>query len=162
MKHWNERPIEIRNLLNPAFCGVVLFRALAGFQGEDGKGMPFSLSFLVLPLCLHRQSRETLQHGNRSYFLKVVADHPELQVGFGRRCTDVLPFTLEALGLLMHVGTLTVQPDGCLLSYSDGVRKTISGTSETVACQRVATFLGKEFARIGDRATIYTTLGVRP
>ena len=83
MKHWNERPIEIRNLFNPGFCGLVLFRAVAGFHEVDEGGMPFSLSLLILPLCLHRQSRETLQRGNRSYFLKVVAEHPELQVGLG-------------------------------------------------------------------------------
>jgi hypothetical protein len=161
VKHWNERPIEIRNLFNPGFCGLVLFRALAGFHEVDERGMPFSLSLLILPLCLHRQSRETLQRGNRSYFLKVVAEHPELQVGLGRRCTDVLPFTFEALGLLMHLNTLSVQPDGRLLP-GDGVRKTIRGSAETVACERVAAFVGKEFARIGDRSTIYTTLGVRP
>ncbi|MCF6122066.1 hypothetical protein EN904_26915 [Mesorhizobium sp. M7A.F.Ca.CA.001.07.2.1] len=162
MKSWSERPIEIRNLFNPAFCGLVLFRALSGFEEEAKEGMPFSLSLLILPLCLQRQSRETLQRGNRGYFLKVVAEHPELQVGFDRRCTDILPFTFEALGLLMHVDALAVQPDGRLLSKPKGVRKTINGTPESIACQRVAAFLGKEFARIGDRGTIYTTLGIRP
>ncbi|MER9030814.1 three component ABC system middle component [Mesorhizobium sp. M0674] len=162
MKHWSERPFEIRNLFNPAFCGLVLFRALSGFADEAGQGMPFSLSLLILPLCLQRQSREILQSGNRSYFLKVVAEHPELQVGFGRRCTDVLPFTFEALGLLMHFEAMAVQSDGSLLPKPKGVRKTISGTPESIACQRVATLLGKEFARVGDRGTIYTTLGIRP
>lgn len=161
MRHWNERPIEIRNLFNPTFCGLILHRALAGFDQIDKDGMPFSLSMLLLPLCLHRQSRETLQQGNRSYLLKIVAEHPELQVGFPRRCTDVLPFTFEGLGLLMHFNTITVRPDGRLLP-GGGVRKSISGTPETIACQRVAAFLGKEFARIGDRGTIYTTFGVRP
>lgn len=162
MKHWNERPIEIRNLFNPGFCGLLLFRALTGFHEPDENGMPFSLSLLILPLCLQRQSREILQRGNRSYFLKVVAEHPEIQVGFGRRCTDILPFTFEALGLLMNLNTLTVGSGGRLLSMPDGVRKTVNGTAESIACQRVAAFLGKEFARIGDRATIYTTLGIRP
>lgn len=162
MKHWDERPIEIRNLFNPAFCGLVLFRALAGFQEEDPRGMPFSLSLLVLPLCLHKQSREILVRGNRSYFLRVVADHQELQVDFSRRVSDLLPFTFEALGLLMNFGTFSVQDDGRLLATLTGVKKTVSGTPETVACQRVARFLGKEFARVGDRTTIYSTLGVRP
>jgi hypothetical protein len=53
MKPWNQRPFEVRNLFNPAFCGMVLFRALHGFEEEDPAGMPFSLSLLVLPLCLH-------------------------------------------------------------------------------------------------------------
>jgi hypothetical protein len=162
MKRWNDRPIEIRNLFNPGFCGLLLFRALSGFQEMDERGMPFSLSLLVLPLCLQRQSRETLQRGNRSYFLKVVAEHPEIQVGFSGRCTNVLPFTFEALGLLMNLNTLIVDPGGRLLPKPEGVRKTLNGTRESVSCQRVAAFLGKEFARIGDRGTIYTTLGIRP
>jgi hypothetical protein len=94
--------------------------------------------------------------------LKVVADHPELLVGFSKRCADVLPFTLEALGLLMHLDALAVNPNGRLVPGRGRVRSTINGSDESKACQRVAAFLGKEFARIGDRGTIYTTLGVRP
>lgn len=161
MKRWDERPVEIRNLFNPAFCGLVLFRALGSFTAEDRRGMPFSLSLLVLPLCLHGQSRETFKAGSRSYFLKVVSEHPELQVGLSRRCTDLLPFTFEAIALLMHLKALRVERDG-RLSPGEGVRKTVSGSSETVACQRVAAYLGREFSRIGDRATIYTSLGIRP
>jgi hypothetical protein len=162
MKQWIDRPIEIRNLFNPAFCGLVLFRGLVGFHSEDDRGMPFSLSLLLLPLCLQQSSRETLQSGNRSYFLKLVADHPELLVDFGKRCTDVLPFTLEALGLLMYLDAIEVRTDGRLVPKPAGVRKTINGSEESRACQRVAAFLGKEFGRVGDRGTIYTTLGIRP
>jgi Family of unknown function (DUF6521) len=162
MKHWSERPIEIRNLFNPAFCGLVLHRAISGFQDEDDRGMPFSLSLLILALCLQRQSREILQRGKRGYFLNVIAEHPEIQVGFGSRCTEVLPFTFEALGLLMQMKALLIKPDGRLFCKADGVKKTIGGTPESIACQRVAALLGKQFARIGDRGTIYSTLGVRP
>lgn len=161
MKSWSERPIEIRNLFNPAFCGLVLFRSIDAFQDKDDRGMPFSLSLLVLPLCLHLETREALKRGSRGYFLKVMAEHPQLQVGLARRCSDVLPFSFEALGLLMHVASLTVTPEGRLMARQ-GVRKTISGTPETIACQRAAAFIGKEFARIADRSTIYATLGLRP
>ncbi|MFC3698326.1 three component ABC system middle component, partial [Sphingobium xenophagum] len=44
----------------------------------------------------------------------------------------------------------------------DGLRKSVTGTAETVSCQRVARFVGKEFARVGDRSTLYMTMGVRP
>jgi hypothetical protein len=54
VKPWNQRPFEIRNVFNPAFCGLVLFRAMQGYEDEDTRGMPFSLSLLVLPLCLHK------------------------------------------------------------------------------------------------------------
>ena len=149
MKHWNERPIEVRNLFNPAFCGLVLYRSMAAFQEVDPRGVPFSLSLLILPLTLQRHSREILQSGIRSHFLKVAAEHPELQVGFAKRCIDIFPFTLEALGVLTSVGTATVEPDGRLLTRPEGVRRTVSGTDESKSCQRTAVYLGKEFAKIG-------------
>lgn len=162
MKHWGQRPIEIRNLFNPAFCGLVLFRAFRGYEEEDARGIPFSLVLLILPLCLHKQSREILKRGNRSYLLKIASTHPELMVDFSHRVTSLLPFTFEALGLLMQLGVFKVDPGGRLKSDPHGVRKTPTGTTESIDCQRAARYLGKEFARVGDRITIYTTLGVRP
>lgn len=162
MKRWDQRPVEIRNLFNPAFCGLILFRALSGYEEEDQRGMPFSLALLVLPLCLHKRTRDVLQHGNRSYLLKVVSTNPELLVGFAGRASDLLPFTFEALGFLMQIGTFRVEESGRLKALPDGVRKGIAGTDETISCQRVARYLGREFARVGDRSTLYMTLGVRP
>jgi hypothetical protein len=74
----------------------------------------------------------------------------------------MLPFALEGLGLLMELGCITVSDDGRIQTVNGTVRKTISGTDETVSCQKVARIIGKEFARIADRATVYTTFGVRP
>lgn len=162
MKRWDERPFEIRNLFNPAFCGLVLFRALAAFEEEDSRGMPFSLTLLILPLCLQRDSREILMKGNRSYFLKIIGANPQMLVDFPSRVTTLLPFTQEALGLLMQLGTIIVEFDGRLKIVPEGVRKTLSGTPESIACQRVAKYVGKEFAQIGDRVTTYTSLGIRP
>ncbi len=92
----------------------------------------------------------------------VVAANPQMLVDLPKRTTDLLPFAFEALGVLMELGALTVAPDGRLQTVREGVRKGIDGTSESISCQRVAKFLGREFAQIGDRVTIYTTLGVRP
>ncbi|CAG1016028.1 MAG: hypothetical protein F9K19_06400 [Rhizobiaceae bacterium] len=162
MKYWDKRPVEVRNLFNPAFCGLLLYRAVAGFLSLDARGMPFSMSLLILPLTLQRHSREVIQRGNRNYLLRVMADHPELQVGFAQRCTEMLPFTFEALGVLHSVGTLNISDDGRLIVVPDGVRKTVSGTDESKTAQRVANFIGKEFASIGHSTTIYTTMGIRP
>lgn len=162
MKAWNQRPFEIRNLFNPAFCGLILFKALRGYEEHDAKGMPFSLALLVLPLALHKDSREALESGKRSYFLRVLEANPSILVGFPVRASNLLPFALEAFGMLMARGCIEVSKDGRIKTISDGVRKSDVGTPETVSCQRVARFIGKEFARIDDRVTVYTTLGVRP
>jgi hypothetical protein len=162
MKPWSQRPFEIRNLFNPAFCGVILFRALAGYEEEDEAGMPFSLSLLVLALCLHKDTRGVLSENSRGYFLKIVEKNPSILVGFAKRAQHLLPFALEALGFLMERGCFIVTEDGRLQTVSRKLRKKVTGTDESISCQRVARFIGREFARVGDRSTIYTSLGVRP
>lgn len=162
MKRWDQRPFELRNLFNPAFCGLVLFRALQGYEEEDPRGMPFSLSLLVMPLCLHKDSREVIAAGYRSYLLKISEKNPQVQVGFADRATAMLPYAFEGLGLLMERGCISVADDGSLQTVPDKVRKSVKGTDETKSCQRVARFVGKEFARIADRVTVYTTFGIRP
>lgn len=162
MKRWNQRPFEIRNLFNPAFCGLVLFRAMQGYEEEDLRGIPFSLSLLVLPLCLHKDSREVIAASSRSYLLKITENNPQVQVGFADRVTAMLPYAFEGFGLLMERGCISVADDGRLQTVPDKIRKSVTGTDETKSCQRVARFVGKEFALISDRVTIYTTFGVRP
>lgn len=164
IKPWDQRPFEIRNLFNPAFCGLVLFRALQGYEEENVRGMPYSLSLLVLPLCLHKHSREALAAGSRGYLLKVAEKNPQMQVDFADRATAMLPYAFEGFGLLMERSCIAITGDGRIQTVPKKVRKTIdtAGTAETVSCQRVARFVGKEFARISDRVTVYTTFGIRP
>lgn len=162
MKRWDQRPFEIRNLFNPAFCGLILFRALHGYEEENVRGMPFSLSLLVLPLCLYKGSREVIASNPRSYLLKTVEKNQQIMVGFADRVTQMLPYAFEGFGLLMERDCITIGDDGRIQTVPDKVRKTIKGTTETVTCQKVARIVGKEFARIADRATVYTTFGIRP
>lgn len=162
MKVWDKRPIEIRNLLNPAFCGLILCRAMAGYEEKSAEGLPFSLSVLVLPLCLHKYSREVINRGSKGYLLKTIENNPELLVGFPERAHDLLPFTFEGLGFAMHFGSFEVTNQGCLKIFAKQVKKTVSGTDESKMIQRTARYIGKEFAEIYDRSTIYKSLGIRP
>jgi hypothetical protein len=162
MKPWYDRPIEIRNLFNPAFCGVLLARAIKAFEAEDERGMPYSLSLLVLPLSLHRESRQAICASNKAYFLKVVDGNPELLVGFPGRARSYLHYTFEAFGMLMHTGSIQVRDDGRIKLVPRRVSPQGLGSAECRECEQAAKLLGREFARLRDRVTIYTMLGVKP
>lgn len=162
MRAWDQRPFEIRNLFNPAFCGVVLHRALTGYEEEDEAGMPFSLALLILPLCLHKDTRKVLSENSRGYFLKAIEKNPRILVGFAERAKHLLPFALEALGFLMAHGCFIVTDQGRLQTVDRRVRKKVTGSDESVECQKVARFVGREFARVADCITVFTSLGVRP
>lgn len=162
MKRWDQRPFEIRNLFNPAFCGLILFRALHGYEEIDTRGMPFSLSLLVLPLSLHKDSREVIASSPRSYLLKTAEKNNQIVVGLADRVTHMLPYAFEGFGLLVERGCIRIADEGRIQTVPKKVRKAVTGTDETVACQKVARIVGREFGRIADRVTIYTTFGIRP
>ena len=162
MKNWNDRPFEHRNLFNPAFCGAILLRSVLGYEEVDSSGMPFSLAIVVLPLCLHKETREKLILKPKGYLLKTIVENPQILIGFPERVKELLPYTFEALGFAMHLNSFVVTETGKLKFQKGGIRKTIEGTQETTECQRVAGLIGKNFAKIGDRVTIYTLLGIKP
>ena len=139
-----------------------MLRALNGYETNDTCGMPFSLSLLVLPLSLHRASREAINRGNRSYLTKILDDNPPIRVGLAERVHDLLPYTFEALGYLMQQNAIEVGDDGRLLTKPRSIKSTITGSDETQACQRAAQTLGKKFAVTTDRVTIFVSLGLRP
>jgi hypothetical protein len=162
MKRWDLRPFETKNLFNPAFCALLMMRSLEAYEIEDPRGIPFSLSLLILPLSLHKGSRDIIAPSSRSYLLKTIEDNPQLLIALAERVTEMLPFTFEAFGLAMQMGCFQVTAEGRLISVPKKIKKTISGTEESISCQRSARLLGREFARIGDRVTVYTAFGIRP
>lgn len=162
MKDWNVRPPEIRTLFNPAFCGLVLARSIKGFNQETSESMPYSLSLLILPLCLHKRTRDQILDNNRSYFTKILEAYPEIRVNFAQRTHGLLRYSMEALAFLMKCNSIQVDGNGSLILNEDGIRKTISGSQDTQDCQRAAILIGKKFGKINDKVTIYTSLGVKP
>ena len=162
MKPWNQRPREVRNLFNPAYCGLVLARGEEGFTEAAERPMPFSLTLLILPLCLHKRTRDQLKEGNRSYLTSILEEHPEIRIDLAQRARGLMPYTMEAFGYLMARGVITVDDAGAISLRKDTVRKAIRGSQDTTDCQTVARSLGGKLARLNDRVTIYTTLGIRP
>ena len=162
MKSWIERPIEVRNLFNPAFCGLLLYRAMKEYQVNDIKGMPYSLSLLVLPLVLPAHSRNILLTNSRSSVLKTITSYPELLVGFPDKARHMIPCTLEALGLLAMHDCFSVREDGRFECKQGQALSKFDGSAETLECEAAAKLVGRHFARTNDSVTIYVTLGVRP
>ncbi|MBF0546693.1 MAG: hypothetical protein HQM08_19760 [Candidatus Riflebacteria bacterium] len=162
MKLWYQRPREIRNLFNPAFCGLVLARGVEGFSKAVNRPMPFSLALLILPLCLHKRTREQIQEAPRAFFTKILQEHPEIRVDLARRARGLWPYTMEAFAYLMSRGAIVVDKFGCIALRDKTVRKSITGSKDTRDCQTVARSLGRKLALINDRVTIYATLGIRP
>jgi len=159
---WSSRPFEERNLFNPAFCALVLAAAIREFQKEAKKPMPYSLALLVLPLCLHQASRNEILANRRISVLRVFALRPDLFVEFVPRARALVQHTMEAFALLASKGCITVSEDGGIELLLRKVSPKELGTEDAEMCRSAATILGRNFAQINDRVTVYTSLSIRP
>ena len=166
MQPWENRVVEEANLLNPAFCVALLAKTTQEYGKKGGQQFPFALSFLVLPIVLHRQTRSYLPASTHTALLPWIQDHRDLLVNFQRRVLGLRGITREALAFGLQHQALVLSVDGCLTlgskHRSATERRTGLFTDEARECVDRAGFLGRWFFAAGTTATIYAAWGVRP
>src|SRR6202521_325469 len=123
MRPWEDRPAEVANLLNPAFCGWIIFQCVKSHIDEsDGRPMPYALAFLVLPLVLHRYTRETMKSTTRH--LQVwLNGNQQSKIGLAERARSLVPYSREALMLLHQTHTVAVRDSDAALVLENGLRR---------------------------------------
>lgn len=161
MLRWEERPIEIANLFNPAFCAVLLQSSIRGFQSKQKGGMPYPLVFLILPIVLHLYTRQTLPKTTVSKMHIWLQEHPEVRIGFVERSRELVPYTKEALIFGIQAGIIAAMPDGNFKWIQRSLKQP-EPDSELERLQERAKFLGKWFAQFEESSNIFTMWGIRP
>lgn len=161
MTPWARRPAELANLLNPAFCGLLLFKATQSYHRESGSGMPLPLTFLVLPIVLHATTRASLPRSVATTLIAWLERSPENRIEFDQRARSLVPFTRESLMFLLDRNCLAAI-GGDLVPDRVSPSRYQTSTDEVVECVNRAEFVGRWFARAGDAATIYALFGLQP
>jgi hypothetical protein len=163
MKPWSERPIEIAHLFNPAFCGLLIKEGVSGFFEERAEGLPFPIAFLLLPIVLHKTTRDALPQRLSTRMHPWIQENQEARVGFPRRCSSMAGHTREAVLFALASDLVTLSQDGKLnpsLRRSPTIRW--PRDSESVGCIRKARFAGRWMGNAGEVATVFAMWGVRP
>lgn len=167
MSTWTDRPVEAQRLLNPSFCSLLLWHAALAHEESSSNhaGIPLEECFLILPIVLNQDLRESLPTMATS--LPVWLErNPLAQVTISDRGRALVPFTKEALSfggthaLIRFEGT-TVRSNA---DWKKQVRKIIkdSDSEEVSECAKRAEFLGKWFARTGNAETVLAFFGIQP
>jgi hypothetical protein len=163
MQSWRNRPTEIAHLLNPAFCSLVLVNSVRGFVEEVAEGMPYPLIFLVLPVVLHKRTREALPASVATRMHPWLEDHQQVQVGFADRCTSVIDHTREAMIFAAARNLLQITNDARIKAPDRRFRRPPwPADSEPAVCLEKARFIGRWMANAGQPATLYAMWGIRP
>lgn len=168
MNAWERRPHEEAVLLNPAFSATLIWSAARGYESVDVRvpkpPFPLELAFLILPMVLHRPTREELPPSVATSLPVWIEAHPLIRARLAERARILVPFTREALLFAGVHQFLSVGLDG--LSTEERWRATVSRviqgcTEEVAVCVKRAEFIGRWCARTGDAPTVMALLGVR-
>jgi hypothetical protein len=167
MNRWIERPIEVQRLLNPSFCSLLLWHSARTHEETSPAriGIAFEECFLVLPIVLHRETRESLPPRTTTSLTVWLGRNPLAPSTIADRARSLVPFTKEALRFAGAYGL--VQFRQMLIHANPDWRRrmasALEGCSDEVrACAKRAEFLGKWFAKTGNAETVLSLLGVQP
>ncbi len=171
MSAWQERTIEQRNLLNPAFCAITVWHLARGYRteatalGSDAGGFPLALAFVGASLVLRGQTRDQLPRTITSSLATWVNDHPLERSAVAKGVVVLRETVREALLFGAQHGLLSL--DGHRLDAGSTSMKQINtylraSSDEVRDCMRQATFVGRWLYKAGAPPTVLALLGVQP
>jgi hypothetical protein len=161
---WTDRPIEQARLLNPAFLAALIWSCAEGYYSISQQGIPYPLSFVAMPVVLHKPTRVILPRSVRTSLAAWLGENTQVHVHFIERATSLVPTVKE--GMLFGV-------NGQLLSLTSSqimaaprpramVRFLRESSDEVRDCMEKAKFVGRWFASSGDYTTVMALWGVMP
>lgn len=163
---WQLRSAEEAGLFNASFLAVLLWHAARGHASDaPSTPLPFELAFLVLPIALHKEMRESLPKATTTSLAVWLDEHPLARSRIADRARSLAPFTKEGLMFggvhrAIKISNATVTAEA---SWAKRIEQTLRSTSdEAQACVKKGEFVGKWFARTGNAATVMALVGVRP
>lgn len=164
MMPWARRAREEAHLLNPAFCGALISLAVADYVESEPRGMPYSLSPLILPVVLHKATRELLPRSIRTSLAAWLDQTPSVRLGFVERLRALVPYSREGVLFAGTHGALRFVDGGRLATAStiSTTKFERTTTDEARACLRSARLIGRWFATAGAEHTVLLLWGIRP
>lgn len=172
MTAWQDRTIEERNLLNSAFCAVVIWNLARGYKTEQSqsdtplKGLPLELAFVGASFVLRGKTRESLPRVIRTSLPTWIQEHPLERSAIAKGVGVLRPYVREGLLLaaqqkLVHLGQRgEIEP---VANIAESINQyTKMATDEVRDCIAKAIFVGRWLHKSGTPSTVMDLVGVRP
>jgi len=162
MQEWGKRSIEVASLFNPAFCSVIIRESVKGFQSEQAEGMSYPLVYLVLPIVLHKATRDQLPVAITTKMHSWINQNKDLKIRFAGRVRDLNSITKEGLLYGLQAELFLIDNQGRFKLTSKKIKPNWKPESEPSVCSKKAGFIGRWLAQAGDPKTIFHMWGVKP
>jgi hypothetical protein len=158
---WEQRSQATAHLINPAFCAEVIRHCITAYAKETKESLPFSLSFVVLPLVLNNSIRKRLPKNKSNTFHSWMTENQDLKIGLPKEIAGYMPFTREALMFAIAHGSLSIDDTGRLVSKQRRTRYELAD-DEMNHCLNKSKLIGKLLAKSGNAFTLFSIFGIKP
>jgi hypothetical protein len=158
---WVTRSSATAAMLNPAVVAVAIAAAADRYEDFSGEPMPWELIYLVVPMALHRDTREALPARVSSHPANWVTEHAVLQAGLPARASGLAPYVREGFRFGLRTGAIAIVQSGRLSGTLERkLEREAAGDLPLIVT--ASAFLGRWFAHIGTPATVFALFGVAP
>jgi hypothetical protein len=161
---WEERPAEEARIFNPAFCGELMGRAVCEYHRTRQVALSMVIAFLILPLTLHKPTRDALPGRANTAFAGWIAENAALLAELPERAIRLRPISREALIFAVRHQLLALGGGGLAPGAKPvrlNARPSVT-TDDVSAARSTAGLLGRWFAAQGTQASILQGMGVAP
>jgi hypothetical protein len=160
---WRNRSRDIANIFNPPFCCTILTSSIFYYQKKFPLGMIFPLTYLVLPLVIHKQTRNCLPVTIKTSLPMWVEKNSNLLFQLNDHVNDLKPFLMESILFGFHYNWLKVNNGFVKISLTDNKVKSFDSKlkGEVHECFLKSKFLGRWFSNSGNPETILGLFGVK-
>lgn len=162
-RNWTDRNTIVANLFNPAFCAEIIRVVAMEYNKHTNTKFPFVFSFIVLPILLHKETRERLPRSTRTYFFVWVGNNDNLFFDFSKRAKNMVKYTKEALSFSIAYNKMHINEKGEIETDMSRVKK-FNGEEydEYNDILKKAQLLGKWLSFTSDVKSIYSFLRITP
>jgi hypothetical protein len=160
---WTERNKIVANLFNPAFCGEIIRATAKEYNKHTSTKFPYAFAFLVLPIVLHKATRERMPRSVRTYFFVWVEQNDDLFFDFAKRTGSMVKYTKEALSFLLIHNKIQLTENAEIITTDERVKKINKvDYQEYNDILKRAEMLGKWLSSTSDVKSIYSFLRITP
>jgi hypothetical protein len=159
---WQQRPMEVANLFNPAYLSVLINQVSAGYYSKTEEELPYAISFIALPLVIHPASVALLPKTAAAKLHIWLQEHPEVIFGFAERAKNLAPYVRESISFGVTHNVLSLTEGARIRAQPLKSLKRWEGGGIPLNSVKMSNLVGKLLGQVQDIPSSFSMFGVRP
>lgn len=94
---WFNRPNEVKTLLNPAYCGLIILLMLKNYKKISKNDINITLLFLALPIIMNSNYREIIKKNKTKNLVYITSKYNNYFYNFEYYFNYYIQYTFEGL-----------------------------------------------------------------